>query len=86
VCPSLPSLLGGPPDASYTPSAYSSKPGLPQIRFDMVWWRRLETSKPPPSRLLDEHTIAGSVPWSIRLVIAPEKIHPWPALGFDTAH
>lgn len=61
LCLALPSLLGGPPDASYTPSACSSKPGLPQIRFDMVRWRRLETSKPPPSRQLDEH-IAGSVP------------------------
>jgi hypothetical protein len=72
ACVSFPSsLLGGPPDASYSPSACSSKPGLPQIRFDMVRWRRVETSKPPPSRLLDEH-IARSVPFSI-LVIAREE-------------
>ena len=37
----------------------------------MVRWRRRETSKPPPSRLLDEH-IAGSVPSSRRLELARE--------------
>ena len=73
MCLSHPAALGGPPDASYTPSACFSKPGLPQIGFDMVRWRRLETSKPPPSGLLDEH-ITGSVPFSI-LVIA-KKNHP----------
>jgi hypothetical protein len=70
VCLLLPPLMGGPPSASYTPSACSSKPGFPQIRFDIVRWRPLETSKPPPSGLLDEY-IADSVPLSI-LVVARE--------------
>ena len=35
-------------------------------------WRRLETSKPPPSGLLDEH-IAGSVPLSIPAIARGEQ-------------
>lgn len=75
-CASFPSAADGWAAGGWTagciitPSACSSKLGLPQIRFDIVQWRPLETSKPPPSGLLDEH-IAGSVPLSI-LVVARE--------------
>lgn len=35
------------PYASYTPSACSSKPDLPQIRFSKVWWRRMRQTSHP---------------------------------------